>query len=241
MPGLGILHPPQGGYNRRLDGTSSGLCRRRPFGRRSRMAGSAVLDGKDSVQCSGDGGSDGGSDRLRPLYDRTPRLHARGDPRFARAHRFDGVQFLDPSSIDESLDPRRWPASPPGGRPRALSRGRAPLSQPGAAVARAGPSGHSRRAGRELVPHVEALAALGCRHARALRGRPPRSLPHRRALARPDRRDRLGAPALTPRLEDRGIRLAIETHADLTAGELLDILERIDSDVAGVTLDTGIS
>jgi sugar phosphate isomerase/epimerase len=92
---------------------------------------------------------------------------------------------------------------------------------------------------RELVPHVDALAALGCRHARLYIG---------------DRHDRFRTDApwhdqvaatvsviheLTPRLKDRGIRLAIETHADLTAGELLDVIGQIDPDVAGVTLDTG--
>ena len=41
------------------------------------------------------------------------------------------------------------------------------------------------------------------------------------------------------RLKERGIRVAIETHADLTVDELLGIIERLDPEVAGVTLDTG--
>lgn len=44
---------------------------------------------------------------------------------------------------------------------------------------------------------------------------------------------------LTPRLKGLGIRLAIETHADLTGDELITILDRLDPDVTGVTLDTG--
>ena len=92
---------------------------------------------------------------------------------------------------------------------------------------------------RELVPHLEAVAALSCRHARVYVG---------------DRHDRFRADTpwsgqieatidvierLTPRLKELGIRLAIETHADLTGDELITILDRLDPDVAGVTLDTG--
>ena len=44
---------------------------------------------------------------------------------------------------------------------------------------------------------------------------------------------------LTPRLEERGIRIAIETHADLTVDELLGIIERLDPEIAGITIDTG--
>jgi sugar phosphate isomerase/epimerase len=92
---------------------------------------------------------------------------------------------------------------------------------------------------QSLAPHVEALAALGCRQARAYIG---------------DRHDRFRTDVtwdsqvaaslevlreLTPQLKDLGVRLAIETHADLTARELIALLDQLDPDVAGVTLDTG--
>ena len=80
---------------------------------------------------------------------------------------------------------------------------------------------------------------MSCRHARVFVG---------------DRHDRFRADSswssqitatievierLTPRLKDLGIRLAIETHADLTCDELLAVLDRLDPAIAGVTLDTG--
>jgi sugar phosphate isomerase/epimerase len=160
--------------------------------------------------------------------------------RFARAHRFDGVQFLDAASIVGSLDPK------------ALADFRAMADEMGLYLEVGLPSPNPfRRAGEPalavtagelaglLAPHVEALAALGRRHARLYIG---------------DRHDRfrLDHPwdvqieaslavirALTPRLKSHGIRLAIETHADVTADELLALLDRLDPDIAGVTLDTG--
>ncbi len=35
------------------------------------------------------------------------------------------------------------------------------------------------------------------------------------------------------------MKIAIETHADLTVDELLGLLDRLDPDVFGVTVDTG--
>lgn len=160
--------------------------------------------------------------------------------RFARAHRFDGVQFLDAAAIDPSLDLDT------------LAEFRAMADEMGLYVEAGLPSPNPfRRTGEPggatsvaelataLAGHVDALAALGCRHARLYIG---------------DRHDRFrldhpwGAQVdaalavirtLTPRLKSRGIRVAIETHADLTAGELLGMLDRLDPQVAGVTLDTG--
>ena len=45
---------------------------------------------------------------------------------------------------------------------------------------------------------------------------------------------------ITPTLKNLGIRLAIETHADLTGDELIALLGRIDPDIAGVTLKRAI-
>jgi 3-oxoisoapionate decarboxylase len=159
---------------------------------------------------------------------------------FARARRFDGVQFLEPASIDRRLDPpvlsafRRQaeamglyleiglPSPNPIRRSRELGR-------------RIDSSEHARA----LSPHVAALAALGCNHARVYVG---------------DRHDRFRNDVswsqqieatvevirqLTPQLKELGIRIAIETHADLTVDELMSALVLLDPAVAGVTLDTG--
>ena len=90
-----------------------------------------------------------------------------------------------------------------------------------------------------MIPHLEAVATLACRHARVYLG---------------DRHDRFRSDTswqaqveasvevmslLTPRLLDLGLRLAIETHADLTVFELLNVLDRLDPRAFGVTLDTG--
>jgi sugar phosphate isomerase/epimerase len=157
--------------------------------------------------------------------------------RFARAHRFDGVQFLDAASIDEMLDPN------------ALAEFRSTADRLGLYVEAGMPSPNPlRRADREgtvrervdlLVRHVAALAALGCRHARVYLG-------DRHDRFRTDKPwdEQLAASlevirALTPQLKASAIRLAIETHADLTADELMALLDRLDPEIAGVTLDTG--
>jgi sugar phosphate isomerase/epimerase len=160
--------------------------------------------------------------------------------RFAKAHRFDGVQFLDATSIDKSLDAA------------ALGDFRRLAGELGLYVEAGIPSPNPVRRSREegrpvsvhetaefLAPYVEALTALGCGHARAYVG---------------DRHDRFRTDTpweaqiaatldviheLTPRLKRCGIRLALETHADLTVVEMLAVLDRMDPGVAGVTLDTG--
>ena len=91
--------------------------------------------------------------------------------RFAKAHRFDGVQFLDASSIDASLDAG------------ALTEFRRLATEMGLYLEAGIPSPNPLRRARELghsispaemarllVPHVDALAALGCRTARAYLG-----------------------------------------------------------------------
>ncbi len=96
---------------------------------------------------------------------------ARQTMEFAHDHQFDGVQFLEPAQIDQGLDAgkltefRRWveamglylevglPSPNPVRRARELGRAVDPAER-----------------ARELVPHVEALARLGCRHARVYVG-----------------------------------------------------------------------
>jgi len=159
---------------------------------------------------------------------------------FAQAHHFDGVQFLEPSSIDPNLDPRRLTAF----RDQAAAMGLYlevglpspnPVRRSRELCRRVDPA----ELARELAPHVEAAALLGCRHARVYVG---------------DRHDRFCTDApwigqikatvdvlehLTPRLKELGVRVAIETHADLTGDELISMLDQLEPEVAGVTLDTG--
>src|SRR5262249_33248922 len=142
--------------------------------------------------------------------------------RFARDHRFDGVQFLDASSIDEVLDPD------------VLAGFRSTADRMGLYVEAGMPSPNPlRRADGEgtVWERVDlaggaggALGGLDCRHARVYLG-------DRHDRFRTDQPwdEQLAASlevirALTPQLKASGIRLAIETHADLTADELLALL-----------------
>jgi sugar phosphate isomerase/epimerase len=44
---------------------------------------------------------------------------------------------------------------------------------------------------------------------------------------------------LAPTARDLGVKFALETHADATTFELLRVIERVGTDVAGICLDTG--
>jgi sugar phosphate isomerase/epimerase len=177
-------------------------------------------------------------------FDRYTIAHRGLGPRelmeFAQAHSFDGVQFLEPVTIDPELDLARLadfrsqvdamglylevgiPSPNPFRRARELGCDIAPAEW-----------------ARELSRHVAGAAALRCRHVRAYVG---------------DRHDRFRGdvpwPAqidatvevlrlLSGQLADLKIKVAIETHGDLTAKELLAMLDRVGRDVAAVTLDTG--
>jgi sugar phosphate isomerase/epimerase len=165
---------------------------------------------------------------------------ARQTMEFAQAHGFDGVQFLDPMQIDPELKAgalwefRRWAEglglylevglSPPNPARRARELGR-PVEP--AEIA------------QELAPQVEAVAHLGCRHARVYVG---------------DRHDRFRTDTpwkaqiaatvevikrLGDQLKGLGLKIAIETHADLTGDELWELLAQLDPEIVGVMLDTG--
>jgi sugar phosphate isomerase/epimerase len=168
------------------------------------------------------------------------RLSAGETLAFAGARGLDGVQFLEPSVIDSGLDHTR------------LADFRRQADMAGlyleVGLPSPNPARRSRELGREVRPsdhaadlarHVEAVAALGCRHARAYVGDR-----HDRFRSDPPWPDQLAATravldALTPRLLDLGLRVAVETHADLTADELLGLLDRLHPEAFGVTLDTG--
>jgi sugar phosphate isomerase/epimerase len=159
---------------------------------------------------------------------------------FAREHGFDGVQFLEPSSLDRALGPTHLAAIRRAAEHLGLYL-EVGLPSPN-------PVRRSREEDRTILPaehardlaaHVEAVAALGCRYARAYVG---------------DRHDRFRTDfpwkeqraatievlsALAPLLRERGLKVALETHADQTTDELLEMIDRVGPDIAGVTLDTG--
>jgi sugar phosphate isomerase/epimerase len=159
---------------------------------------------------------------------------------FATTHKMDGVQFLDPAEIDRDLDSNRLDAFQRSVTERGLYL-EVGISSPNPVRSsrergqNISANEHAAALGREL----EAVAALGCSHARIYVG---------------DRHDRFRSDVpwkaqveatlevltlLSPRLLDLNLRLAIETHADFTASELLDLLGRLDARAFGVALDTG--
>jgi 3-oxoisoapionate decarboxylase len=159
---------------------------------------------------------------------------------FAASHGFDGVQFLEPESIDRGLDPARLDAF----RQRAARMGLylevgVPSPNPVRRSRLEEREVTAAEHARDLARHVEAVASLGCRHARAFVG-------DRHDRFRTDVRWGLQRAATTdviarlvPHLRKHGVQIALETHADLTVDELVEFLQRFDPDVVGVTLDTG--
>lgn len=158
----------------------------------------------------------------------------------ARERGLAGVQFLDATAIDQAMQPDRLDVFRRKAEglglylevgipsPNPLRRGRAE----GRSIA---PEDHAR----DLLPHLRAVAALGCRHARAFVGDR-----HDRFRSDPSWRDQTDATLavlrrLRPALRDMGLRIALENHADLTVSELLALVEAAGHDVTGVTLDTG--
>jgi sugar phosphate isomerase/epimerase len=148
----------------------------------------------------------------------------------------DGVQFLEPASLDPHLDPGR------------LASIRGEADEAGLYLEVGIPSPNPLRRGREvepaehardLLPHVKAAAILGVDRVRAYVGdrhdrfRLDHDWPAQVAATREVLR------LLTPSLRDAGLKVAIETHADLTVEELLRLLDSLDPAVVGVTLDTG--
>jgi len=159
---------------------------------------------------------------------------------FARDHGLEGVQFLEPSSIDPELDLHRLSEF------RRLAGGMGLYLEVG--LPSPSPVRRSRELGRSVEPgelagllssQLDAVSALGCRHARVYVGN--RHDRFRSDIAWSAQVDaaREVLTLLTPRLRDRGLKLAIETHADFTADELVGLLGRLDPDAFGVTLDTG--
>jgi sugar phosphate isomerase/epimerase len=159
---------------------------------------------------------------------------------FAQTHGLDGVQFLDPSEIDRELDRGRLAAF----RQQADDMGLylevgLPSPNPIRRSREVGRSVSAREHADDLASQLDAVVALGCRYARVYVG---------------DRHDRFRADLpwgfqldatfevlslLSPGLMQREIRLAVETHADLTVPEMASLLERLDPRAFGVTMDTG--
>ena len=166
-------------------------------------------------------------------------LTAKETLKFAAGHGFDGVQFLTAESIDAGHDHGKLAGF------RQEADGRGLYLEVG--IPSPNPARHSRLGGREvsiseLIVHIgqslEAVAALGCSHARAFVG--DRHDRFRNDINWATQRQATLAvlELLKPRLEALGIKLAIETHADLTVVELITFLEHLGPEVVGVTFDT---
>lgn len=158
----------------------------------------------------------------------------------ARERGLSGVQFHDATAIDQAMNRDRLEAF----RSEADAQGMYlevgipspnPLRRARAEGREISPTQHAR----DLAPYLRSVAALGCSHARAFVGDR-----HDRFRPGPSWSDQKAATLtvlrhLRPLLRDLGIRVAIENHADLTATELLEMVDAVGVDVAGVTLDTG--
>jgi sugar phosphate isomerase/epimerase len=173
-------------------------------------------------------------------------LSAEETLRLAHERGLGGVQFLDAAAIDPALDPERlrafraWAEGGPAGGPRDLY---IEVGIPSPNPLRRGRAERrivtAEEHARDLVRHLDAVAALGCRHARAYIG--DRHDRFRRDVAWADQ---VAATVdvltrLRPALRERQIRVAIENHADFTAEELLRVVDDLGDDIAAVTLDTG--
>lgn len=159
---------------------------------------------------------------------------------FARSFHFDGVQLLDAAEIDTRLDPERLAAF------RDLAAQMNLYLEVG--LPSPNPTRRSREEGRdvsiaehvrELERHIQALAILGCGHARAYVGNRHDRFRNDVTWSRQIEATIAVLNELTPCLRAHGVRVALENHADLTCDELLALIDRLHPDVAGVTIDTG--
>ena len=159
---------------------------------------------------------------------------------FAREHRLDGVQFLEPRALAPDLDHARLLEI----RQMARAKGLAlevglPSLNPARRSRIEGRSIGVEEHARDLIRHVEAVAVLGVRHARVYLGDR-----HDRFRTDIGWREQLDASIdvakrLESALREHGLALAIETHADVTSDELGAILDAFPPELVGVTLDTG--
>lgn len=96
-------------------------------------------------------------------------------------------------------------------------------------------SGTDRQAERDLVCHIEYAKELGASVMRIVGGswrtRPPHWPQHRRQMVAALRR-------VLPQAERSGVILALENHLDLTADQMRELMQTIDSPYLGVCLDT---
>lgn len=159
---------------------------------------------------------------------------------FAAERDLEGVQFVSPSALDPALDPARLR------RVRALADARGLALEVG--IPPLNPARRSRIEGRavspaehaaDLIRQVEAVAALGCRHARVYLGDRHDRFRDDSPWADQLRSSRDVLERLVPALRHHSVALAIETHADATVDELFVFLDAFPPEVLGVTLDTG--
>lgn len=159
---------------------------------------------------------------------------------YASDRGLEGVQFLEPAAIDPGLDATRLVEV----RKRADELGLylevgIPSPNPFGSLSPPGAPPEAEARARWFRPHLEAVSVLGLPHARAFVG-------NRHDRFRRDvpwisqcEASRATLRALRSDLRGLGIRIALETHADLTSEELLRLVDEVGDDALGVTLDTG--
>jgi sugar phosphate isomerase/epimerase len=92
---------------------------------------------------------------------------------------------------------------------------------------------------RRLYRHLEAAATLGCSHVRAYMGR-IQDRAGRRAPWSTQREEVIDLlRRLAPAAREMKLRIGLENHRDQTASELLQMVEAVGPDVAGILLNTG--
>ncbi|HEY0700810.1 MAG TPA: TIM barrel protein [Micromonospora sp.] len=139
----------------------------------------------------------------------------------------DGLLFATPRSVSPSLDP----AALRDARQAAEDRGW--FVEVG--VGCLGPHGDTGERLAELTRMIDAAVALGCDQFFAYTRTERRGVAH-------THRDQLGRirevlAGLRPVLLDRGCRLNVKTHEDLSSAEVLQLVEAAGVDVFGVSLD----
>jgi sugar phosphate isomerase/epimerase len=158
----------------------------------------------------------------------------------AQDRKLDGVQFPDPTAIDAALDERRLAAFRAEADERGLYVEVGVMSpNPVLRARREGRDVEVAEHARDLYRQLEAAAAIGCTfvgtHIGERRDRFRPEVPWSEQVAAA----RAVLARVAPAARELGLRVAIENHADLSADELLALVEALGTDVAGVMLDTG--
>jgi len=159
---------------------------------------------------------------------------------FAEGLGLEGVQFLEPSAVDERLDHSRLIRLAEAAEARGMYvEIGVPCPNPFGGLSPAEAPVEPRARAGWFRPRLEAANALGARAVRAFVGSRHDRFRTDVSWAEQRRATAETLRAMTPDLERLGMKVALETHADLTVDELLELIEQVGAESVGVTLDTG--